>query len=334
MKLSTQVFASLVATLATLSQSAIATSSSLVMSQNAIDSHQLTGQKLSLPSKIEWRPLSLNRSTSSIEYVKTTKQKIRVALETWDTESCQGICQLSRQFSICSSVKDIDEKTSGLITRRRQKTNEESLMGGADLKLMKLISSQCRPFTEEIPPALASNIKQKQLAFAPSCQALPIIRQELGLERLGGEHYKNNCFNLARKPIVAKVSSHRIGFVKVSKSELNQTGNCGYWLVGSKKQDNVVLVTGVTEDPQMNIDGKNIFLKLVSRKEIRRNNKSIGSSNKYESSIFKITTDLRDATTSQDRKEFVSREKGSIVIKSNDGWRNKMEVECAYNIGG
>jgi pimeloyl-ACP methyl ester carboxylesterase len=66
MKLSTQVFASLVAALATLSQSAIATPSSRVISQNAIDSYQLTGKKLSLPSKIELQPPSLIAQQSDI----------------------------------------------------------------------------------------------------------------------------------------------------------------------------------------------------------------------------------------------------------------------------
>lgn len=146
-----------------------------------------------------------NPSPLSSEYVKNTKQEIRSKLEIWDAEGCQGICQLSRSFSICRSVKGIDEKTSGLITGRRQRTNYESVqIGSEDLKLMKLISSQCKPFTEELPPALSANIKKREEAFTPSCQSLPTIRQELGLERLGGEHYKNNCLNLASKPVAAK----------------------------------------------------------------------------------------------------------------------------------
>jgi hypothetical protein len=147
----------------------------------------------------------VTQSPLSSEYVEKTKQEIRNRLEMWDAESCQGICQLSRSFSICRSVKDIDEKTGGLITGRRQRTNYESVqIGSEDLKLMKLISSQCKPFTEELPPALSANIKKKEGAFAPSCQSLPTIRQELGLERFGGEHYKNNCLNSASKPIATK----------------------------------------------------------------------------------------------------------------------------------
>ena len=135
-------------------------------------------------------------------------------------------------------------------------------------------------------------------------------------------------------PAIANPSSHRIGFVKIAKSELNQAGTCGYRLVGSGKKDSFVLVTGVSDKPLMNIDGENISLKLVSRKEIRRNNQSIGSTERYESNTFKITTDFRDKTTSQDRKGFTTRERGSIVVTSNDGWRKKIEVECAYDSGG
>jgi hypothetical protein len=135
-------------------------------------------------------------------------------------------------------------------------------------------------------------------------------------------------------PAIAKPSPHKIGFVKIAKSELSLTGTCGYRLVGSKNQDNVVLVTGVSDKPLMNIDGKNISLKLVSHKKIRRNNQLIGSTDKYESNTFKITTDFRDRTTSQDRKGLATREGGSIVVTSNDGWRKKIEVECAYDSGG
>jgi hypothetical protein len=135
-------------------------------------------------------------------------------------------------------------------------------------------------------------------------------------------------------PAIANPSSHKIGFVKISKSELGQTGICGYSLVGSKTKSDVIFVTGVTERPLMNIDGKNITLESVSKKEIHRNNQILGSTNKYESNIFKITTDFRNVTTSQDRKGFTARERGSIVIVSNNGWRKKVEVECAYDTGG
>jgi hypothetical protein len=139
---------------------------------------------------------------------------------------------------------------------------------------------------------------------------------------------------------IAKQSSHKIGFVKVSPSELRLTGTCGYRLVGSKEQDNVILATGLTDatgaakKPLMNIDGENISLKLVSRKKSYRNNKFPNSINKYEPTIFTVVTDFRDATTSKDRKNFATRERGSIVVTSNDGWRKKIEVECAYDSGG
>jgi hypothetical protein len=59
MKSSIQIFASLVAALATLSQSAIATPRTRVMSQNAIDLYQLPIRKPQLPGKIELQLPSL-----------------------------------------------------------------------------------------------------------------------------------------------------------------------------------------------------------------------------------------------------------------------------------
>lgn len=135
-------------------------------------------------------------------------------------------------------------------------------------------------------------------------------------------------------PAIANPSSHKIGFVKVSKFALQQIGTCGYRLVGDKNNDNAVLVTGVGDTPLMNIDGKNIALTLVSQKKFRRNNQIVGSTDKYKFNTFKITTDFRDRTTSQDRKGFGTREGGSIVVVSEDGWRKKIEVECAYDSGG
>jgi hypothetical protein len=135
-------------------------------------------------------------------------------------------------------------------------------------------------------------------------------------------------------PALSKPSTHKIGFVKIAKYELSQTGVCGYWLIGSKDRDKVVLVRGVTEKPLMNIDGENIALKLVSQKRVRRNKKIFGSINKYESTGFKVMTEIRDVTTLKDRKEFVTRERGSVIITSNDGWQKQIEVECAYDSGG
>jgi hypothetical protein len=134
-------------------------------------------------------------------------------------------------------------------------------------------------------------------------------------------------------PVIAKPSYHKIGFVKILPSKL-QIGACGYSIVGSKNQNNLVFVTGVTENPLINIDGKNISLELVSEKEVRRNNQVVNSIRKYKFNIFKVTTDFRDKTRARDKKEYIARDGGSIFVTSNDGWKKKINAECAYDIGG
>jgi hypothetical protein len=131
-----------------------------------------------------------------------------------------------------------------------------------------------------------------------------------------------------------KTSSHKIGFVKISKSELGQMGNCGYSMIGSKNQNNIVFFTGTNENVLMNIDGENISLKSVSQKKVRRNNQVVSSIGKYESNRFNVTTTFRDMTTSKDRKEFGARDGGSLSVISNDGWNKKIDVECVYDVGG
>jgi hypothetical protein len=128
--------------------------------------------------------------------------------------------------------------------------------------------------------------------------------------------------------------NHKIGFVKISKSELNQTGTCGYSIVKSKTQDDFVLVTGVGEKPLMNIDDENIALEAIDKKEIRRKGQSIGTNSVYKSGKFTIDTNFRDVTTAKDRKNFAARQRGFIIIVSNNGWRKKLEVECTYDVGG
>jgi hypothetical protein len=126
---------------------------------------------------------------------------------------------------------------------------------------------------------------------------------------------------------------HKIGFVKIAISELNLTGTCGYWIKGSKNENNLVFVRGVTKNPLMNIDGKNISLSLINSKEEKRRGK-IFYINKYKSSIFQIKTVLTDATTAKDRKNYATRESGDITVQSDNGWQKKVSVECAYDSGG
>jgi SLT domain-containing protein len=166
-----------------------------------------------------------------------------------------------------------------------------------------------------------------------SAQLLASLATTLAM--LGQSTIARPLDHLPLKNIIAiNQSKHKIGFVKISKSELNQTGTCGYSLFGSKNQDNVVLVTGVGEKPLINIDGENIALESISKKEIRRKSQFIGSNNVYKSGKFTIDTNFRDVTTAKDRKNFGARQRGSIIIVSNNGWRKKLEVECAYDVGG
>jgi hypothetical protein len=126
--------------------------------------------------------------------VMDTKTKIRETIETWDAESCFGLCSTSRVFAVCDLVKNLDREVGGKIAGRATKGKSRLLsIDKPDLDLMQLISSQCKPFEGELPPALKKRDMRNSKYFSPSCQALPEIRKGLGLERLGGEHYRNNC---------------------------------------------------------------------------------------------------------------------------------------------
>jgi hypothetical protein len=126
--------------------------------------------------------------------VMDTKTKIREAVEIWDGDNCFGVCSTSRVFAVCNLVKNLDRQVGGIIAGRAAKGKSRLLsIDKPDLELMQLISSQCKPFEGELPPALKRIDVKNNKSFSPSCQALPKIRQGLGLERFGGEHYRNNC---------------------------------------------------------------------------------------------------------------------------------------------
>jgi hypothetical protein len=134
-------------------------------------------------------PIAVNANS-----VMDTKTKIRETIETWDGENCFGLCSTSRVFAVCDLVKNLDRQVGGKIAGRATKGKSRLLsIDKPDLDLMQLISSQCKPFEGELPPALKQRDMKNSKYFAPSCQALPKIRQNLGLDRFGGEHYRNNC---------------------------------------------------------------------------------------------------------------------------------------------
>jgi hypothetical protein len=139
-------------------------------------------------------PHRIDTAEASASLVTKTKAEIREAIETWDSKNCIGLCSTTRGFNICSLVKKLDRPVGGKITGRTLKKKPRSLsMDKSDLELMQLISSQCKPFEGELPPALKKRNMKNSKYFSPSCQALPEIRQSLGLERFGGEHHRNNC---------------------------------------------------------------------------------------------------------------------------------------------
>jgi hypothetical protein len=126
--------------------------------------------------------------------VMDTKTKIREAIEIWDGENCFGVCSLSRTFSICTLVNNLDRQVGCKITNKAVKSKSRLLsIDKSDLKLMQLISSQCKPFVGELPPALSKRDPTNSKSFEPACPALSKIRKGLGLDPSGGEHYRLSC---------------------------------------------------------------------------------------------------------------------------------------------
>ncbi len=137
-----------------------------------------------------------------------------------------------------------------------------------------------------------------------------------------------------KKNEIANPISHKIGFVKISQSMLGQTGALAYWMRGSRNENNIVFFAdSTTQNPLMNIDGNSISLNLVDRQK-NISNRNIRYVDTYKSGVFTIKVDSRNASTAKDRKNFVTRDIGTITITSNDGWRKKIEVEAAHNTGG
>ncbi len=126
--------------------------------------------------------------------VDDTKIKIRELISTWDSDACAGICLYSREFGVCSFIEGLDRQVGGKIAGLKPKKKVPLLpISRTDLVLTKLIYSQCRISQDFVPPALKVDKKSKR--FDPNCQALPKIRQGLGLNPTEGQHYINNCLS-------------------------------------------------------------------------------------------------------------------------------------------
>jgi hypothetical protein len=124
--------------------------------------------------------------------VSDTKIKVRELISAWDSDACFGTCQVSREFGVCSLVEGLDKQVAGKIAGGKAKRKGQSLsISKSDLVLMKLIYNQCQVSQGFVPPSLKVDKQSKR--FGPNCQALPKIRQGLGLNPSEGQHYTNNC---------------------------------------------------------------------------------------------------------------------------------------------
>jgi hypothetical protein len=90
----------------------------------------------------------------------------------------------------------------------------------------------------------------------------------------------------------------------------------------------------ITKSATINIDGQNISLKQIQRKNTNRNGNRIAVGFKYKSQNWQIKGHLTDATTAKDKKGAAARDRGTMTITSKDGWQANRQIECAYDIGG
>lgn len=128
---------------------------------------------------------------------------------------------------------------------------------------------------------------------------------------------------------IARSKQHRIGYVK----KLSGIGECSYWLFDDKKKF-VFNEYYPSKLADMDIDGKEVSLHLVSRQEIKQKGKQIGSINKYKSNVFQVDTRFTDVSSVKDKKSSLYRTRGDLIIKDNNGWQKNLRLECVTDIGG
>jgi hypothetical protein len=87
----------------------------------------------------------------------------------------------------------------------------------------------------------------------------------------------------------------------------------------------------ITKSATINIDGQNISLKQIQRKNTGNR---IAVDFKYKSQNWQIKGHPTDATTAKDKKGAAARDRGTMTVTNNDGWQAKRQIECAYDIGG
>jgi hypothetical protein len=126
---------------------------------------------------------------------------------------------------------------------------------------------------------------------------------------------------------------HQIGFLK-GVTPGGEAGGCDYWIAGGKENTVILSENYITKSATINIDGQNISLKQIQRKNTNRNGNRIAVDFKYKSQNWQIQGHLTDATTAKDKKGAAARDRGTMNITNNDGWQANRQIECAYDIGG
>ncbi|WP_375494386.1 hypothetical protein [uncultured Nostoc sp.] len=130
-------------------------------------------------------------TAQNIKSVAQVKNELSETIKVWDNaDVCFGACLVTRELYICSLVEDLDTRVDGKISGRNIQHQSSSLrIYQTDLKLMRLIYSQCKPVKEEdLPPYIKRNTNRKYKSFEPSCKSLQIIRQGLGINPNRGVH--------------------------------------------------------------------------------------------------------------------------------------------------
>jgi hypothetical protein len=128
-------------------------------------------------------------------------------------------------------------------------------------------------------------------------------------------------------------SRHQIGFLK-GVTPGGEAVGCDYWIAGHKESAVIFSENYITKSATINIDGQNISLQQIQRKNINRKGNRIAVDFKYKSQNWQIQGHLTDATTAKDKKGAAARDRGTMTITSNDRWQANRQIECAYDIGG
>jgi hypothetical protein len=123
------------------------------------------------------------------------------------------------------------------------------------------------------------------------------------------------------------------GFLK-GVTPSGEAGGCDYWIAGGKESTVIFSENYITKSATTNIDGQNISLQQIQRKNINRNGNRTAVDFKYKSQNWQIQGHLTDATTAKDKKGTAAKDRGTMTITNNDGWQANRQIECAYDIGG